>query len=84
MKRLLLAGLAFSALIMPAMAADTPLKALQRTLRARRGLDHVRSDQPQGRRRQSDPGRRRARHSPGNARIWQFRWTRPTPSRECR
>jgi hypothetical protein len=28
MKRLLLAGLAFSALIMPAMAADMPLKAL--------------------------------------------------------
>jgi hypothetical protein len=27
MKRLLLAGLAFSALIMPAMAADMPLKA---------------------------------------------------------
>ena len=40
---------------------------------ARRGLDHLRSDEPQRRRLQSDPRCRRARHPAGNAGGRQFR-----------
>ena len=43
------------------------------SLCAGRGLDHLRSDEPQRRRLQSDPGRRRARHPAGNAGDRQFR-----------
>ena len=43
------------------------------SLCAGRGLDHLRSDEPQCRRLQSDPRRRRARHPAGNAGDRQFR-----------
>ena len=43
------------------------------SLCAGRGLDHVRSDEPQRRWLQSDPRRRRARHPAGNAGGRQFR-----------
>ena len=46
---------------------------LGRSLRPRRRLDQLRSDQPQRRRRQPHPCRRRARHPPSDAGLRQLR-----------